>query len=77
MPRFFFDIDDGDRMRRDEEGSDHADLNSAQLEATDTLTQMARELFPGTDSHGLSIIIREETGPALMQLSVSLVAKPL
>ena len=77
MPRFYFDIDDGQGLVRDSEGSEHQDLEAAQHEAVETLTQMGRELFPGTGDHELSIEIRGEEGIALMRTRLTLSARRL
>jgi hypothetical protein len=41
MPRYFFDIEDGTTSMRDAEGSELADLRTAQREAADSLIEMA------------------------------------
>ena len=74
LPLYFFDIHDGRTLMRDSEGSTLHDLPAAQLEATDTLTQMARELFPGGGDKEISIDIRDIAGNALMHVALKLSA---
>ena len=76
MPRFFFDISDGQESWQDPEGSILDDLGAAQREATDTLAQMGRELFPGSDGRALTVEIRAEDGKALMQVALRLSTIP-
>jgi len=71
MPRYYFDIQDGADLMRDSEGSEHRDLGAAQNEATDTLTQMGKEIFPGHDDRALSIDIRDDGGKALMRVTLT------
>lgn len=72
MPTFFFDIHDGTGPVADVEGSTLANIGAAQLEATETLTQMARELFPGNDEKQISIDVRDEDGNALLTVALRL-----
>ena len=72
MPRFFFDIDDGAAVMRDDEGSDLSNLEAAQREATETLVQMARDVFRSRDQGALSVAIRDESGIPLRRVHLSL-----
>jgi hypothetical protein len=46
MPRYFFDIDDGDRRSRDTEGTDLPDREAVRREATGLLPDIASEELP-------------------------------
>jgi hypothetical protein len=61
MPRFFFDIDDGSFLSKDEDGHEFTDMHAAQIEAKTTLSEMMRdrELQPRTS---LMATIRDEDG---------------
>ena len=72
MPRYFFDIDDGTAAMRDTEGSELADPASAQHEAIETLTQMARDTFSATNGAAYSIVIRDEDDLVLRRLRLAL-----
>jgi len=72
MPRYFFDIDDGKAAMRDSEGSDLPDAASAQHEAIETLTQMARDSFSSTGGAAFSIVIRDEDDLVLRRLRLAL-----
>ncbi len=72
MTLYFFDIDDGSEVVKDTEGSPHPGLAAAQLEATETLAQMAREIFPGAKDKSLTIDIREDSGPAVLRVMLHL-----
>lgn len=72
MPRYFFDIDDGTAPMRDMEGSELYDVAAAQREAVETLTQMARDAFSGTDGAAFSIVIRDDADAVLRRVRLEL-----
>ena len=77
MPRFFFDIFDGDRLWVDDEGSAHKSLKEARHEAIDTLTRMAAESFPRDGASSVSVDIRPTEGPAVERIIVALTIQKL
>jgi hypothetical protein len=61
MPRFFFDISDGDDLVLDDEGVELSCIDRAREEAETTLREVARELSASGSLQGnLSIIVRDE-----------------
>lgn len=72
MPRFYFDVFDGDKNWPDPEGTEHVNLAAARHEAVDTLTNMSREIFPLDGATSLSIDIRPESGPAIERVLITL-----
>ena len=72
MPRFFFDVFDGEKLWADTEGTEHDDVAAARHEAVDTITSISRETFPQSGPGSISIDIRPEDGPAVERLIVSL-----
>jgi hypothetical protein len=72
MPRFYFDIFDGERLWTDDEGSDHADLDAARHEPIDTLTNMSRETFPLNGPSSLSVDIRPDGRPPVIRIVITL-----
>ena len=77
MARFFFDLDHGEGMLRDHEGTELPDLAAAQAEATETLTHMGRDSFSGTHRRRLKMTVRGENGVALMNVELHFSANPL
>jgi hypothetical protein len=64
MPRYFFDIRDGDEVYFDEEGLDLPDLRAAEVEAAESLAHMARDKLPTKgDRHQMAIEVRTPDGP--------------
>jgi hypothetical protein len=44
MPRYYFDLLDGEDLVKDEEGMDLPNISSAQTEATEFLTDMVEDI---------------------------------
>ncbi|MFC6738341.1 DUF6894 family protein [Methylobacterium tardum] len=62
MPRYFFDIHDG-QFQRDEEGVECADFEAARREAVASLPEMARFVLPNdSDTHAFTVLVRDEGG---------------
>jgi hypothetical protein len=64
MRLYYFDIEEDGVWTADEQGSEWPSLAEADAEAVRTLTEMARESFPGRYGQ-LAIIIRDRDGPLL------------
>ena len=77
MPRYFFDLDDGEGASRDGEGTELPDLDAAQIEATDTLTAIGRERFRGREGGAVRIEVRSEDGRTLLRVELTYEAKSL
>ena len=71
MPRYFFDIADGDRVFRDAEGSELPDDAAAKREGKQALADMGRDIIPvgGSDTN-LSVVIRDEHGREVASMSL-------
>jgi hypothetical protein len=68
MPRYFFDLRDGDELAVDEEGLELKTVQAAQAEAAKSLADMARDLVHTTTSsstHQLAIEVRDGAGPVM------------
>ena len=63
MPRYFFDIRDGDAIAVDEEGLDLPDLRAAEVEAAQSLAHMAKDMPAGAERHDMAIEVRTVNGP--------------
>jgi hypothetical protein len=71
MPRYYFDLLDGDVLASDEEGLLLPNLQAAQAEAARSLADMARDavenLAATPDKRDMAIEVRDAAGP-LMQV---------
>ena len=75
MPRYFFDIDDGDRRTLDDEGFDLPGLQEARDEAIRVLPDIARDVLPDGDHRNFVVTVRAEGGLPVFRATLSLVAK--
>ena len=75
MPRFFFDINDGDRETPDREGTVLADAKAARDAAIAILPDLAREELPDGDRRVFVCKLRDEAGTVLFIATLSLVAE--
>ncbi|WP_346732601.1 hypothetical protein [Bradyrhizobium sp. 186] len=73
MPRYYFDLHEGDWTAVDEEGLELSGMHAVQAEAAKSLADMAREAVhraARTAGHCMAMTVRDEAGP-LMQGSSS------
>ena len=59
MPRYYFDILDGDQQTRDDEGLVLANAEAARREAIASLLDLARDELPEGDHHAFEIKVRD------------------
>lgn len=72
MPRYFFDIFDGDVLSPDDTGMDcESDLH-ARDQAIDALPDMAREELPDGAQRTMWVKIRDGTGSPIFEASLEL-----
>jgi uncharacterized protein DUF6894 len=69
MPRYYFDIRDGEELIVDDEGADMSDLEAVQMEAAQSLAEMARHAVwsraEAKLGRRLGIEVRDENGSIL------------
>jgi hypothetical protein len=65
MPRYYFDIRDDNDTFVDHEGMELADLKTAQVEAAQSLADLAEELLPTAARRMLAVEVRSDEGPVL------------
>jgi hypothetical protein len=61
MPRFYFDVREGDKFVHDAEGEDRSDIEAARAEAIKALLGIARDHL-SQDSARVSVEVRDEDG---------------
>jgi hypothetical protein len=72
MPRFFFDIDDGDRTYRDDEGLDFPNAEAARDNAVSALPDIARDAMPDGERRDFLVTMRDESGTPIFRASLTL-----
>jgi hypothetical protein len=67
MPRYFFDIRDGEELVRDDEGMELPDLEAAFREAARSLA----DLSPKRSSGQMAIVVRDGSGTVVLDTARS------
>jgi hypothetical protein len=75
VPKFYFDIDDGDRTIDDDEGLDLADVMVARAQAIAVLPEIARDHVGERDSQDFVSVVRDEGGRPVFRAKLSLVTE--
>jgi len=76
LQRFYFDVDNGREIVRDDEGVEAEDFEQALADARSVISEMAAELAVANLSGPCSIIVRDETGLTLAQVPLGLFSTP-
>ena len=72
MPRYFFDLDEGERLFRDERGSDLTDVQAAREEAIAVLPDIVRAMVTGRERKTLTSMIRDDAGNVVFGVRLTL-----
>ncbi len=75
MPRFFFDINDGERQDHDDVGQDLPDLEAARKAAINDLPDIARDVLPDGDRRDFVSVVRTESDEVVFRAKLSLIAE--
>jgi hypothetical protein len=67
MPRFYFDVRDGDKFIRDDDGLEYPDTETARDEAALALAEMAKDVLPGAAIREIAIEVRDEAKEPLLR----------
>ena len=73
--RYFFDVDDGSGLVKDQIGLELNTLNDVRTEAIKALPAIAREVMPNGDHRTLRTIVRDQNGRQIFQASLALEAR--
>ena len=75
MPRFFFDIHDGETFTPDREGLDLDDLEAAKEEAKKTLPEIVKDEMPNGDRRDFTVDVKNAAGQIVWRITLSLVVE--
>lgn len=76
MPRFYFDVFDGDNLTADKTGLDVEDgLDRVRYLAIDALPDIARERLPDGNRREFFIRVRDDGGTEIFRASLTFVAE--
>jgi hypothetical protein len=71
MPRYFFDIRDGEELIADEEGMDLPDLEAAFREAARSLAEISPMGKRNVASGQVGIVVRDASGTVMLDTAIS------
>jgi hypothetical protein len=72
MPRFFFDIHDGENFTPDRQGLDLADLKAAKAEAKKALPDIMKDEMPERDRRDFTVDVKDVAGAIVWRVTLSL-----
>jgi len=72
MPRFHFDIDDGQQVFRDDEGFHLDNVDNAGAEAARTLAEMVKSALDRTPCPDMTINVRDGSGSSILKARLTL-----
>jgi hypothetical protein len=75
VPRFYFDIDDGDRSVSDDEGLVLDDVMAARAQAIAVLPEIARDHVGLGERQDFVSVVRDEGGRPVFKAKLSLVTE--
>jgi hypothetical protein len=75
MPIYFFDVEEGEHLTHDSDGSEFADPQQARDAAVRVLPDLAKEALPLTERCDLQVKVRDKDGRYICAVTLSLVAK--
>ena len=75
MPRFFFDIHDGEDFTPDRDGLDLDDLEAAKAEAKRTLPEIVKDQMPDGDRRDFTVDVKDAAGQIVWRVTLSLVVE--
>ena len=71
MPRFYFDIREGNSFVPDEDGLDFPTINEARDDASRTLGQMMKEAMPDGQHHDMAVEVRGDNKRPLLKVQIT------
>jgi hypothetical protein len=77
MPRFYFDVRDGNDLRPDDDGLEFPTVHAARVEASRALAEMIKEEMPNGSRKRMAIEVRSEDRQPLLKVQMTFEVEPL
>ena len=77
MPRYYFDVHDGEASTIDAVGLEFDGPRSAQREAIRCLPDVARDALPDGTERDFVVVVRDHAGRAILRAKLSLTVETL
>jgi hypothetical protein len=71
MPRFYFDIREGERFTPDEDGVDFDDLDAAEYDTACSAAEIARDRLPKGEAREVTVGVKNEHRQRVLTITVS------
>jgi len=75
MPRYYFDIVDGEIVLQDPKGLELENIKGVEAKAQKILTEVAEVTFSDPDRRDVTTIVRDEAGQVVLRMRFSLVVE--
>jgi hypothetical protein len=72
MPRYYFDIHDGETFTQDLGGLELEDVAAAQAEAQRALAEVAKDKLPDKNRRDFTATVRDEAGQTVLRITLLL-----
>ncbi|WP_048708283.1 DUF6894 family protein [Microvirga massiliensis] len=72
MPRYYFDVQEGERFAPDEDGVEFDDLDTAEYEAACTAAEIGRDRLPTGEARDVTVEVRNEHRQRVLTIRVSM-----
>ena len=77
MPRYYFDIYDGEQSLADEDGMEVDDVEASKVEVRQVLANLARDIVRKGNHQSFSVNVRDEAGQIVLRGILSIVIEEL
>ena len=77
MPRFYFDIREGESLVPDEDGLEFPTIMAARDDVSRTLGQMMKEAMPDGQHHDMAVEVRGDDKRPLLKVQITFEVQPL
>ena len=77
MPRFYFDIRDGDRTTLDSDGVEFPTLDAAHADLMDALAEITRDIMPDGNYREIIGEVRDQGGKPVLRATIAVKAERL
>lgn len=75
MTSFYFDIDDGDQLIRDDVGTECVSVEQVRSLASKTLAEIAKECLPDNNARRFSVSVRDQASQVVYKTYLHFEAK--
>ena len=72
MPRFYFDVREGDRLTRDDNGLELDNLDAAERAAAEGAAEIGRDCLPKGNARDVTVEVRNERGRQVLSVRVAI-----